>query len=92
MDLKIRSRWTKLGELLSHGSRSVGSRRRLEVLEPQSAVARAILAVARDDFAAHERAVFAEIEKLRQRVYSRRDTFLWEIERAVDPPAFSPEL
>ncbi len=74
----MRSRLGKVPQLVGHALKS--RRRRLQELAGISPVARALIAAVADQFSPAERAVFSEIEAIRDQLYRRRDTFVWEIE------------
>jgi hypothetical protein len=88
---EIRSRPTKLFELAVHAVRSIRARKQLEAIASDSAVARALLATAADDFGSYERALFAEIEEMKRRLYARADTFLWSVHDPVDSERLPPQ-
>lgn len=82
---RVRSRVEKVASLAVHGVRAYRSRHQLEELAERSPVARALLAVAHDQFTAHEHRVFETIDRERARIYARTDAFEWRIEDPVDP-------
>lgn len=82
---RIRTRAGKIASLAVHAARSLRGRRQLEKLAPESAVARALLAVSRDQFTADERRTFAAIDAERAVLYARQDSFVWRVEDPVDP-------
>jgi len=82
---RVRSRLEKVASLALHGARALRARRQLDQLAERSPVARALVALARDQFTAEERRVLATIERERARLFARQDEIEWRIEDPLDP-------
>ena len=87
---RIRRRIQKTVAFALHATRSIASRRKLDEFTASSPTVRALLAAADDRFSSDERRAFAVIEREREKLYARRDDYMWSIENAADPRSAPP--
>ena len=77
---RVRSRLEKVASLAIHRVLALCRRRELEQLVETSSVARALVALARNQFTVEERRVLASIERERAALFARQDEIEWRIE------------
>jgi tellurite resistance protein len=87
---RIRRRIQKTVAFALYVTRSIASRRKLDEFTDSSPTVRALLAAADDRFSSDERRAFVVIEREREKLYARRDNYMWSIENAADPRSAPP--